>query len=443
MKICIVGAGAAGLAALKHSLDEGHDCELFEQTGFIGGVWKYVDKVGLDEFGLPIHTSMYEDLRTNLPKELMMFEDFPYKKELTRSYISFQEVYEYIEAYAEFFNLSTHIKLYHHLEAVSPIHGGKWSVQVKNLRTKKVETKDFDSIIICVGNYSDPIVPKLPGENEFAGSIIHSHDYRNTDPYKNKTVLVVGVGPSGIDIAAKVLAVAKKVIQCQRTAKIEYGLKIAEGVIVKPEVDEIFEKSVKFIDGSVEEIDDIILCTGYRFSFPFLTPQCGLEVEDHYVKYLYKHTINIEHPTMAFIGMPKNIPLFPSFCLQVSWLNQLFFIPGVHSRAMYQPFTDTLYIYRARFYLAFLRGNLGVTKEEMREDVENFMKECKQSGQQPNTKIDENGFRQFYEELATLAHITPMKPVIPNIFDYLEKEGFGNHNINYKILNDEDFEHDL
>ncbi|CAH1163081.1 unnamed protein product [Phaedon cochleariae] len=409
MKICIVGAGAAGLAALKHSLDEGHDCELFEQTGFIGGVWKYVDKVGLDEFGLPIHTSMYEDLRTNLPKEVMLFEDFPYKKELTLSYISFQEVHEYMEAYAEFFKLSTHIKLYHHLEAVSPIPGGKWSVRVRNLEMNLIEMKEFDSIMICVGNYSDPIVPELPGENEFGGSMIHSHDYRNTNPYKNKRVLVVGVGPSGIDIARKVHAVAKKVVLCKRSTKTGFGLKIADGVIVKPEIDEMSEKIVKFIDGSEEEIDDVILCTGYRFSFPFLTPQCGLEVDDHYVKYLYKHTINVEYPSMAFIGIPKNLPLFPLYCLQ------------------------------ARFYLAFLRGNFTVTKEEMRQDVEKFLEKFEQSEEQPNTKVGKE-FKQFLEDLATLANITPMKPVIPNIFEHLIKEGFGNFNMRYTILNDDDFE---
>ncbi|CAH1119715.1 unnamed protein product [Phaedon cochleariae] len=414
MKIGIIGAGAAGLAALKHSLEEGHDCELFEQTGYIGGVWKYVDKVGLDEFGLPIHTSMYEDLRTNLPKELMMFEDFPYKKELTHSYITHPEVLEYIEDYAKFFKLSTHIKLYHHLEVVSPGPGGIWSVQVKNLKTNMVEKKEFDSIMICVGNYSDPIVPKLPGKNKFNGSIIHSHDFRNLNPYKNKRVLIVGNGPSGLDIAAKVFEVSKKVIQCQRTSKqlSEFKLKIPDDIIIKPEIDEIFEHYVKFIDGSEEEIDDIILCTGYRISLPFLTPQCGLEVDDHYVKYLYKHTINVEHPSMAFVGMPKNIPLFPMFCLQ------------------------------ARFYLAFLRGNITVTKDEMRQDVEEYMEDCEQSGQQPHMKVGKK-FNQFFADLATLADITPMKPVIPKIFDYLIKEALGNYNIKYTILNDEDFEHML
>lgn len=63
MKIAIIGAGAAGLAALRHGLDEGHECTIFERNNYIGGTWKYVDKVGVDEYGLPVHTSMYEHLR--------------------------------------------------------------------------------------------------------------------------------------------------------------------------------------------------------------------------------------------------------------------------------------------------------------------------------------------------------------------------------------------
>lgn len=65
MRIAIVGAGAGGLAALRHSLDDGQQCVVFEQTGTVGGSWNYTDDVGLDENGLPIHTTMYKDLRLN------------------------------------------------------------------------------------------------------------------------------------------------------------------------------------------------------------------------------------------------------------------------------------------------------------------------------------------------------------------------------------------
>lgn len=63
MKIAIIGAGVAGLSALKHSLDDGHECVVLERNDYIGGIWKYVEKTGIDQFGLPVHSSMYEHLR--------------------------------------------------------------------------------------------------------------------------------------------------------------------------------------------------------------------------------------------------------------------------------------------------------------------------------------------------------------------------------------------
>lgn len=62
MKIAIIGAGASGLAALRHSLEEGFECEVYEQTDQIGGTWVYTDEITLDCYGLPIHSSMYSGL---------------------------------------------------------------------------------------------------------------------------------------------------------------------------------------------------------------------------------------------------------------------------------------------------------------------------------------------------------------------------------------------
>lgn len=71
--------------------------------------------------------------------------------------------------------------------------------------------KEFDSVIVCVGNYSVPQVPKFQGLEKFKGKVIHSHDYRKTNPYKNKKVLVIGAGFSGTDIAKALATVADTV----------------------------------------------------------------------------------------------------------------------------------------------------------------------------------------------------------------------------------------
>lgn len=63
MKIAVIGAGAAGLCAIRHAIEKGFICDCFEQTNKIGGTWNYSDLVGRDENGLPVHSSMYRGLR--------------------------------------------------------------------------------------------------------------------------------------------------------------------------------------------------------------------------------------------------------------------------------------------------------------------------------------------------------------------------------------------
>jgi len=65
--VCIIGAGAAGLCALRHFIEKPENFSpivCYEQTHLIGGTWNYTDDVGVDSTtGLAVHTSMYRDMR--------------------------------------------------------------------------------------------------------------------------------------------------------------------------------------------------------------------------------------------------------------------------------------------------------------------------------------------------------------------------------------------
>ena len=68
----------------------------------------------------------------------------------------------------------------------------------------------YHIIPIC-RHYSDPLLPEVPGMSEFEGKIMHSHDYREAQPFQGKTVLALGAGHSGIDIAIELAPFADKV----------------------------------------------------------------------------------------------------------------------------------------------------------------------------------------------------------------------------------------
>lgn len=60
--VVVIGAGASGICAAKHAIENGYAVVVYEQTSHIGGLWVYTDNTGLDENGLPVHTSMYQNL---------------------------------------------------------------------------------------------------------------------------------------------------------------------------------------------------------------------------------------------------------------------------------------------------------------------------------------------------------------------------------------------
>lgn len=59
------------------------------------------------------------------------------------------------------------------------------------------------------------------------------------------------------------------------------------------------------------------MISGYHYKFPFLSSDCGIYVDDNFVQPLYKQVLNIEHPTMAFIGIPSIVSSTRMMDLQV------------------------------------------------------------------------------------------------------------------------------
>lgn len=167
LRIGVIGAGAAGLSAVKHALDFGCDVMAFEKNDEIGGTWIYTDDVGKDKHDLELFSGMYEGLMSNTPKEIMSFPDFPYPA-TEKSFLPSSEVLEYFKNYADKFKLRQYIKLEHHVQLVRPLSDSTWEISATNLRDNKSEIHIFDAVLVCSG-LTRPTVPKIQGQNIFSG----------------------------------------------------------------------------------------------------------------------------------------------------------------------------------------------------------------------------------------------------------------------------------
>lgn len=125
--VCVIGAGTAGLCGAKHAIAAGLNVTVFEQSNTVGGTWVYTDEVGKNDYGLSVHTSMYKGLRTNLPKEIMGYPDFPIPPQKL-SYLPAADIFEFLNLYAKHFNLFEHIRFQHNVVRVRPYEESQWEV---------------------------------------------------------------------------------------------------------------------------------------------------------------------------------------------------------------------------------------------------------------------------------------------------------------------------
>ncbi|CAH1259248.1 FMO2 [Branchiostoma lanceolatum] len=392
LRVAVIGAGPAGLCAARF-LSAEPDCYLptvYEQTAAVGGTWVYTDRTGTDHCGIPVHSSMYKNLRdpttaslvcekhglpfrtsqassehltgtcrrplsngtdsplehpgtpagqTNLPKEAMVFPDFPYDSSLP-SYLPHKEVLRYLESYAEHFGLHKYIQFLTRVDTVKHVHvhgAVKWQVtSFKVTAPDSPSTEQFDAVMVCNGGYvvghtcadarttpdfmrySVPYTPDIPGTDQFQGRTLHSHDYRVPEPFSGRRVLIIGALGSGIDICVEIAWVADRVVISHSNPPMMKILKLPPNVTQASRVESIVSpNTVRFQDGQEFHADDIVYCTGYRLSLPFLTPECGITLHQGRAYPLYKHVLNTNYPTMSFVGLPRNVTTFSLFQLQV------------------------------------------------------------------------------------------------------------------------------
>jgi cation diffusion facilitator CzcD-associated flavoprotein CzcO len=171
----IVGAGPAGLACAASLGALGLNATVLEKADTVGWVWRHhYDR-------LHLHTDRGH---SGLPG-LAMPRSYP-------TYPSRAEVVEYLENYATHFRIQPAFNT-----TVRRVgrDGSCWQVDTdRNSVAAPV-------VVIATGWADFPFRPSWTGSDAFAGSCIHSSQYRNAPPYVGKRVLVVGFGNSGAEIA--------------------------------------------------------------------------------------------------------------------------------------------------------------------------------------------------------------------------------------------------
>jgi dimethylaniline monooxygenase (N-oxide forming) len=115
-----------------------------------------------------------------------------------------------------------------------------------------------------------------------------------------------------------------KLLEAHPTVSSELLPRLGAGDIgVKPNIERFAGgNTVRFADGSEEEIDLVIYCTGYQISFPFLDPAV-LTAEDNRLE-LFRRVVSVDNPGLYFIGFIQPLgPIMPLAEAQSEWIADL------------------------------------------------------------------------------------------------------------------------
>jgi len=170
-------------------------------------------------------------------------------------------------------------------------------------------------VLLTSGHFDVPFIPSIPGIERFPSDrITHAKYFRHPSTYKDKSVLLVGNGPSGADLANQLLHYAVSVRRSVRSEPNPLAVTNPKIKDILP-IKEFHEKSIELVDGTMlEDVEYIIFCTGYLYSLPMFPKEAGfIEPDGLYVHHLYQQTFYAEDPTLAFMGLPNKVLPFPTY----------------------------------------------------------------------------------------------------------------------------------
>jgi thioredoxin reductase len=361
--VCVIGAGASGLAAVKNLREHGFAVDCYERETSVGGGWNWRHD----------RSPVYAGTHLISSRPLTEFPDFP-MPDAWPDYPHHSQVLSYLERYSAHFELGEHIWFGTEVVSAVPVGDGHWEVTTQSTGGGSARTQRYAGLVVANGHNWDPVKPDLPGE--FRGQVMHSAAYKDPATLRNRKVLVIGGGNTGCDLAVEAAQQATTVWHSTRRGYFyapkylfgrpadqvndrllkwrlplrlrqwlirrtlalttgdltRYGLEkpdhrpleshpivnsqlpyyLGHGRIQPvPDVVELDGAAAVLADGRRIEPDLVITATGYRPRFEFLAPEL-LDIDDDGRPDLHLHAFARKHPTLAVVGLLQaDAGLFP------------------------------------------------------------------------------------------------------------------------------------
>ncbi|MFE7968117.1 flavin-containing monooxygenase [Streptomyces cellulosae] len=315
--VAVIGGGQSGLATAHALLRRGLRPVVLEASGRAAGSWpRYYDSLTL------FSPARYSSL-PGMPFPGADGDRYPHR----------DEVVAYLTAYAD--RMDADIRTGQRVTSVRR-DGTGFEVVLEGGRLRA------RAVVATSGTFGRPHRPTLPGLEEFTGQVLHAADYRSPAPFTGGRLVVVGAGNSAVQIAAELATAARVTLATRGPVKFaaqrilgrdlhfwtaRTGLdtaplgRLLPGPPAQPVLDDgryraalsagqpdrrpLFTgaEGTKLIwpDGQREQVDAIVLATGYRPDLPYLTNLDGaLDTEGNP---RHREGLAISVPGLAYVGL--------------------------------------------------------------------------------------------------------------------------------------------
>lgn len=325
-KVGIIGAGPSGLAMLRAFESEEKkgnsipEIKCYEKQDNWGGMWNYTWRTGVGKYGEPLHGSMYKYLWSNGPKECLEFADYTFLDHFGQpisSYPPREVLFDYIQGRIKQSNARKYIQFNTVARWVDYLEDKKqFRVVFDDLVKNETFEEFFDYLVVGTGHFSTPNMPFFKGIDNFPGAVMHAHDFRGADQFINQNVLLIGSSYSAEDIGVQCYKHGSKAVTISYRSN-PIGTKWPDGIKEKPLVTHFEDNRAFFKDGTSEEFDAVVFCTGYQHKFPFLPDNLRLKTKNSlYPDQLYKGVVYNENTNLIFLGMQDQYYTFNMFDTQ-------------------------------------------------------------------------------------------------------------------------------
>jgi putative flavoprotein involved in K+ transport len=314
--VIVVGGGQAGLAVGYHLAKLGANFVILDGWNRVGEPWR----------------RRWDSLRLFTPARIDGLPGAPFPGSPS-AIVTKDQVADYMESYAKGFGLP--IRLGVRVESLTRV-GDTFEV------TTGGQSLRADHVVVATGSYATPHKPEFAGQLEPTITQIQSTEYRNPSQLRDGSVLVVGAGNSGAEIAIDAASTHRVWLAGRPTGQVPYpiifsrpafwlstrlmsmdtpiGRRIAPqalsrgqplvrvkpkdlaaaGVERVPRVAGAQGGKPRLEDGRVLEVGSVVWCTGFDHSYPWIK----LPITDEAGHLQHKRGVVPSQPGLYFVGIP-------------------------------------------------------------------------------------------------------------------------------------------